>query len=463
MTGTGRRIQYQPYEYQQKAISFLMDKPRSLLCLDMGLGKTSITLYAITQLIEDYAVSRVLIIAPKFVAMDTWKREAAKWDFSRELKLAVAVGTAAERQKAIESDADIVTINRENVQWLIEKYGRAFPFDGIVIDESTSFKSYSSKRFKALRKVTPGMRWMTELTGTPMPTGSLEALWPQVYLLDGGERLGRSMTSFRYRYETPGKRNGMIIYQWDARPGAKDEVFSAISDISMSMKAEDWLSVPEEVTIDHMMDLPEKCRKQYRQLERDFILECEESDIVGVNAGALAGKLLQFANGAVYDENGEVQEFHDEKLQVLEEILEGTEEPVMVFYWFKHDFQRLKKYFEAMDPQTIRGPEDIRRWNEGKIRLLLVHPASMGHGLNLQEGGHIIVWFGLTYSLEVYLQANARLHRQGQKNKVQIHRIIAKGTADENVTAALDRKDHSQKELIEAIKADITGRMTEWD
>lgn len=453
---------YRPHEYQQKAIDFLMDHPRALLCLDMGLGKTSITLYALRRLLDDFAVSRVLIIAPKFVAMDTWKREAAKWDFAEDLRIAVAVGTAEQRQKALQSDAEIVTINRENVQWLISFYQKQkhdWPFDCIVIDESSSFKSYSSKRFKALRKVTPGASYVIGLTGTPMPTGSLEALWPQVYLLDEGRRLGRSMTTFRYRYETPGKRNGMIIYQWDPRPGAKEEVFEAIGDISMSMKAEDWLSVPEVITSDHRFELAETDRKKYVQLEKEFILECGDSDIVGVNAGALAGKLLQFANGAVYDENGDVQIFHDQKLEILAEIMESTDEPVMVFYWFRHDYARLMERFEPYEPRTINGADDIADWNDRRIRMLLVHPASMGHGLNLQEGGHIIVWFGLTYSLEMYQQANARLHRQGQKDRVQVHRIIADRTADENVIRALDRKDVSQKELIEAIRADITRRM----
>lgn len=445
-----------PHEYQQKAIRFVTDHSRCLLCLDMGLGKTAITLYAIRQLLDEFAVSRVLIIAPKFVAMDTWKREAQKWDFSQDLRLAVAVGTAAQRKAAIESDAELVTINRENVQWLIEHYGKQFPFDGIVIDESSSFKSASSKRFKALRKVTPAAGYVIELTGTPMPTGSLEALWPQVYLLDQGDRLGRSMSAFRIRYETPGRRNGMIIYEWQARPGAKEEVFGQIADISMSMKAEDWLSVPEEITIDHCFEMAESSRKQYRILEKEFILQTDDQpDIVGMNAGVLAGKLLQFANGAVYDEDGGVQVFHDQKLDILEEIMEQTDEPVMVFYWYRHDYQRLRERFAEYRPRTISGPEDIADWNSGKIRMLLVHPASMGHGLNLQEGGHIIVWFGLTYSLEMYQQANARLHRQGQKQKVQIHRIICSRTADDNVIRALDRKDTSQKELIDAIRADI--------
>ena len=451
-------MKYVPHEYQQKAIDFLMDHPRALLCLDMGLGKTSVTLYALRQLLCEFAITKILIIAPKFVAMDTWKREAQKWDFADDLTLAVAVGTPERRRRAVESNADIVTINRENVMWLVQEYGKKWPFDCIVIDESSSFKSYSSKRFKALRKVTAASSYVIELTGTPMPTGSLEALWPQVYLLDEGERLGRSMTSFRYRYETPGKRNGMIIYQWDPRPGAKDEVFEAIGDISMSMKAEDWLSVPDSVTADHYFDLAEKDRKNYCQLEKEFILNCEDSDIVGVNAGALAGKLLQFANGAVYDENGDVQIFHDQKLDILEEIMESTDEPVMVFYWYKHDYARLCERFKAYDPRTISGPQDIEDWNSKRIRMLLVHPASMGHGLNLQEGGHIIVWFGLTYSLELYQQANARLHRQGQKAKVQIHRIICSRSADENVIRALDRKDTSQKELIDAIRADIEAR-----
>ncbi len=449
-------MKYVPHEYQQAAISFALDHPKCLLSLDMGLGKTSVTLSVLCELLDDFAVNRVLIIAPKFVAQDVWIREAKKWDFASGLQIAVAVGTAAQRRAAVESGAEIVCINRENVSWLVDLYRTSWPFDCIVVDESSSFKSYSSQRFKALRKVTPAASRIIELTGTPRPR-SLEDLWPQIYLLDHGERLERSMTAFRTRFEMPGRRNGQQIWEWIPRPGAEDTVYGLISDISMSMKAEDWLSVPELTEIDHYVELPPKLRKIYRELEHESILRYEDHAIVGANAGVLAGKLLQFANGAVYDDHSDVQEYHDLKLQLLDEILEATEEPVMVFYWFRHDYERLRRFFANYQPRTISSPEDISDWNEGRIRLLLVHPASMGHGLNLQDGGHTIVWFGLTWSLEIYQQANARLHRQGQKHPVMIHRLVMKDTVDEDVLASLDRKDTGQEQLIEAIKARIEG------
>ena len=347
-----------------------------------------------------------------------------------------------------------MAINRENTAWLVKEYGDRWDFDMVVIDESSSFKSYSSQRFKSLRKVLGKTDRLIELTGTPRPR-SLEDLWSQIFLIDGGQRLGRSMTVFREVFEKPGRRNGMQIYEWVPREGAEDDVYRRISDVVMSMKAEDWISVPDMVVVDHMVNLDKTERAVYRQMCRDQIVRIEENPVVAVNAGALAGKLLQMANGAVYDEGGESYEVHQHKLECLQEILESTEEPVIVFYWFKHDYERLKKYFDSMNPRTITGPQDIEDWNSGKVRLLLAHPGSMGHGLNLQEGGHIIVWFGLTWSLELYQQATARLHRQGQKDRVQIHRILCEGTVDQDVIGSLEMKDGGQEQMLEAVKAGI--------
>ena len=447
---------YVPHEYQRKAIEFVERTPRCLLALDMGLGKTSITLCAITRLMDQFSVNRVLIIAPLYVASDTWRRELKKWEFDSDIvpTMAIAVGTAVERRRAIESSADIVCINRENTAWLVREYGWRWNFDMIVIDESSSFKSYSSQRFKALRKILPQVSRVVELTGTPRPR-SIEDLWPQIYLLDGGQRLGRSITSFREVFETPGRRNGVQIYEWLPRPGAEADIYGRISDIVVSMQAEDWISVPEVNVIPHYVHLPDGVRDQYHRMCRDQVIEIESNPVVALNAGSLCGKLLQMANGSVYDEGGEIRHVHDEKIKCLEEILESTEEPVIVFYWFKHDRLRLRESFAKLNPREISGPQDIQDWNDGKIRLLLAHPASMGHGLNLQQGGHIIVWFGLTWSLELYQQANARLHRQGQRDCVQIHQIIAEHTVDEDVIRSLGRKDLGQQGLIDAVKEGI--------
>ena len=445
-------MRYVPHEYQKRAIQFALNHPRCMLSLDMGLGKTSITLAVIARLLDEFAVNRVLIIAPLYVASDTWPREARKWDFG--LTIVCAVGSADLRRRAVESDADVVCINRENTQWLVSEYGKQWPFDMVVIDESSSFKSYSSQRFKALRKILPKTCRMIELTGTPRPR-SIEDLWPQIYLLDGGKRLGRSMTSFRESFERPGRRNGYQVYEWIPQDGAEERIYERISDVVMSMKAEDWISVPEKTVTDHRIRLSEDERKIYRRLCREQIVELESDPIVALNAGSLCGKLLQMANGAVYDEDGEVKSFHDRKLECLQEILDGTDQPVIVFYWFKHDRERIRRFFVKLNPREITGPDDIEAWNQGRVRMLLAHPASMGHGLNLQDGGHIIIWFGLTWSLELYQQANARLHRQGQKHRVQIHRILAENTVDEDVIKSLERKDEGQQGLLEAVKAGI--------
>lgn len=448
-----RRQVYTPHSYQRNAIDYVMSHPRCLLAMDMGLGKTSVVLYSIRQLIRSFSISRVLIIAPLYVASSTWPAEVQKWDFSRDLSIRSATGSAAERKSALESDTDIVTINRENVIWLCETYGSGLAnrFDMIVIDESSSFKSYSSKRFKRLKRITPLMDRVIELSGTPRPR-SIEDLWSQIFLLDGGQRLEKSMSAFRTRYEYPGRRNGYTIYEWKLRDDADTTIYNRIADVSFSMSAPDYLDVPPVQIIDHRFTLPPTAQKTYRTFEKDSIAHLGDSDIVGPNAGAVIGKLLQMANGAVYDDSGKYEILHDEKLKILEEILESTEDPVMVFYWYRHDYERLNQYFASYHPETIETANDIGRWNKRQIRLLLVHPASMGHGLNLQDGGHIIVWFGLSWSLEITQQANARLHRQGQKSTVQIHRIIAEHTADEDVIRSLEHKDTGQNELISAIR-----------
>lgn len=452
------RIVYKPHPYQQTAIQYVMDHPRCLLSLDMGLGKTSIMLYAIRELLNEYAVNRVLVIAPLYVATDTWPREAQKWDFAADLRVNSACGTEQERSAAIDDTRyEITCINRENVIWLYKAYGLAIAqkFDMIVVDESSSFKTPSSKRTKILRKIAPRMPRLVELSGTPRPR-SVEDLYSQIACLDGGERLGRTLTGFRSRYEHPGRRGpNNVVYEWIPNEGAEDHIYHAISDICISMKAADLLKVPELQVIDHRFNLNPSAQKAYKHLAKDSIVMLEQTPIAGANAGVLAGKLLQVCSGAVYDETGAVHELHEQKLQILSEILESTSEPVMVFYWFKHDLDRIKRYLSqrGYNPIELSGPETIADWNAGKIRVLLAHPASMGHGLNLQDGGHIIVWFSLTWSLEIYEQANARLHRQGQKTCTQIHRIIAEGTVDEDVVSSLDRKDEGQQKLIEAIKA----------
>ena len=424
----------------------------------MGLGKTSITLYAIKDLIDEFSVNRILIIAPLYVAKDTWPREADKWDFASSLSISVACGTPAQRMHALESSSDIVVINRENVIWMCNTYGMnlAKMFDMLVIDESSSFKSSSSQRFKKLRKITPNFSRIVELTGTPRPR-SLEDLYPQIYLLDHGTRLGKTMTAFRAVFEHPGRVGpNNVVFTWEPRDGAEKAVYERLSDISMSMSAKDYLDVPEMQVIDHKFDLSPANLAQYKQLEKQFILD---DTIVANNAGVLAGKLLQFANGAVYDENEDVKIYHDDKIKILHEIMESTSEPVMVFYWFKFDLPRLLESFKEYKPVKLSSKIDLQKWNEGRIRMTLVHPASMGHGLNLQDGGHIIVWYGLTWSLEIYQQANARLHRQGQRNTVQVHRIVASGTIDEDVINSLNRKNVSQNELLDAIKARVMKDM----
>jgi SNF2 family DNA or RNA helicase len=455
---------YKPHPYQEHATEHIIDNPASGLFLDMGLGKTVSTLTAIDKLIFQMEITRVLVIAPKLVAEDTWTTEANKWDHLRHLKISKVLGTERQRKEALRAKADIYVINRENVCWLIAHYGGAFPFDMLVIDELSSFKSAKAARFKALRQVRPKIKRIVGLTGTPMPNSLLD-LWPQMYLLDMGERLGKTITGYRDKYFIPGKRNGHIVYEHNLRKGDdllgsdvyQQEIYEKIGDICISMKAKDYLDLPERIDRNIEMRFPAKVMDKYLEFEKKQILALEDlEDISAVNAAALTNKLLQFANGAVYDEDGIWHEIHKEKIEALKEIIEDANgHPVLVFYSYRHDKERIEKYLKAYKPQDLKNAEAREKWNRREIPLMLGHPASAGHGLNLQAGGNIIVWFGLPWSLELYLQAVARLDRQGQVESVINHRLIAKGTMDEDVLAALDNKALGQDALMQAVKVRI--------
>jgi len=448
-------MKYIPHNYQKYATNRILELTKVGLLLDMGLGKTVSTLTAIDILMFDYFdISKVLVIAPKRVAEDTWSREVEKWDHLKHLKISKVLGTQKQRMDALKAKADIYVINRENVKWLVDLYGVKWPFDTVVIDELSSFKSNKSQRFKALKKVTPLMQRVIGLTGTPTPNGYLD-LWSQIYLLDRGERLGKTITGYRERYFTPGRRNGYTIFDWDLKEGADKAIQKKISDICISMRSEDYLELPERINNNVYIKMDARARALYDQLEKDLILQVDEDEVTALTAAALTQKLLQMANGSVYNSDGGTTHIHDGKLEALEEILEFNDEPVLVFYSFKHDYSRLMERFKELKPRTLETSKDIADWNEGKIRLLLAHPASVGHGLNIQAGGHIIVWFGLTWSLELYQQANARLDRQGQTKNVIVHHLITEGTVDEDVLKALERKETGQDALLEAVKARI--------
>ena len=421
----------------------------------MGLGKTISTLTALDELMNDlFEAEKPLVIAPLRVAEDTWIREVEKWAHVNHLTVSKILGSATKRKQALNVEADFYVINRENVVWLCDELGRKWDFDMVVIDELSSFKSAQSKRFKALRRVRPYMKRVVGLTGTPAPN-SLIDLWPQIYLLDQGERLGKTVSEYRDRYFRPGRRNGHVVYDWEQKNDAEEKIYAAISDIVVSMKAEDWLDMPEKIDNQIKLYLDEASAESYQKLERDLLLPLVDSEIVASSAAVLSNKLLQMANGAVYDESREVQKIHDIKIDALEEIVDTANgQPVLVFYTYKHDLARIQAKFKKA--VKLIDSEDIAKWNKGEIPILLAHPASAGHGLNLQDGGHIIVWFGMTWSLELYQQANARLYRQGQSNKsVIIHHLITAGTIDEDVVEALGRKAAGQDALLEAVKARI--------
>ena len=444
-------MKFVPHEYQKYATKFIEENDISALLLDMGLGKSVITLTAIRNLIIKGEVGRVLVIAPLRVARSTWPDEIAKWNHLNDLTYSVAVGTEKERLEALRKNVEIVIINRENVDWLVNKSGYRFNFDMIVIDELSSFKSYSAKRFKALLKVRPYVERIVGLTGTPSSNGLMD-LWAEYRLLDFGERLGRYITRYRLKYFTPDKRSATVIFSYKLLPGAEDEIYNAISDITISMKAKDYLKMPDLIINEVTVDLDPTERRTYETLRKEMVVQIsEQEEIDAVNAASLSGKLLQMANGAVYDEDKRVLRIHEKKLDALEDLIEAANgKPVLIAYWYKHDLERIKERFSVRE---ILNDQDIRDWNNGKIHVAVIHPASAGHGLNLQQGGSTMIWFGLTWSLELYEQANARLYRQGQNETVVIHHIITKGTIDEDVMLALKRKEKMQSALIDAVKA----------
>lgn len=446
---------YQPHPYQEYATNRILEQEAVGLFLDFGLGKTVATLTAIDQLLYDYfEVSKVLVIAPLRVAQKTWPDEVRKWDHLKHLRISKVLGSEKQRMAALRAQADIWIINRENVEWLVDLYGKDWPFDMVVIDELSSFKSPKARRFRALRKVRPLIKRIVGLTGTPASNGLID-LWSQIYLLDQGKRLGKTVTGYRNRYFEPGKRNRTVIFTWEPKPGAEEAIYRQLEDLCISMSAEDWLQMPERIDRVIEVQLSEEAQAKYDQLERDMLLPFTAGDVTADSMAVLSNKLLQLANGAVYDENGVVREIHQAKIEALDDVLEAANgQPVLVFYAYQHDRDRLLAHIPMA--KELETEQDIDAWNQGKIQVLLAHPASAGHGLNLQSGGHIIVWFGLTWSLELYQQANARLYRQGQEEKsVIIHHLVAVGTIDEDVMRALVGKEISQKALLDAIKARI--------
>lgn len=447
-------MNFSPHNYQSYAIDYIETHPVAAVLLDMGLGKTVISLTAIADLLFDsFEAHRILVVAPLRVARDTWPAEISKWQHLKHLTYAVAVGTVKERKAALSAGADITIINRENLGWLIDSSGYEFDYDMVIIDELSSFKNHKSKRFQSLMKVRPKVKRIIGLTGTPSSNGLMD-LWAEFKLLDFGERLGRFITHYRNNYFIPDKRNGEIIYSYKPMPYAEDTIYRKISDITISMKSTDHLQMPELITSQYEVQLSEEEEHRYEELKADFILELPEGEITAANAASLTGKLSQLANGAIYDDEGNIVEFHDRKLDALEDIIESANgKPLLVAYWFKHDLQRIKKRFNVRE---IKTSKDIIDWNNGDIPVAVIHPASAGHGLNLQAGGSTLIWFGLTWSLELYQQTNARLWRQGQSSgTVVIEHIITKGTIDERILKALSLKEVSQNALIDAVKANL--------
>lgn len=452
---------FKPHAYQQHCIEQILKVKKLGLFLDMGLGKTVTTLTAVKELkYNRFQVRRVLIIAPKKVAEGTWTKEAAKWDHTKMLRVSPVLGSQTKRIRALNTPSDLYIINRENVVWLVDYYRNAWPFDMVVVDESSSFKSHSAKRFKALASVGSYIDRLVELTGTPSPNG-LDDLWAQVFLLDGGERLGKRYTQFRERYFQPDKRgaDGMV-YSYEVKPGSEGSILERISDICISMKAEDYLQLPDITYHEIPVELDSKASKAYYEMEREMVLALpeDEEEISVTSAAALSNKLLQLANGAVYDEDHSVHEVHGCKIEAFMELIESLQgKPALVFYNFQHDRTRILKALEktGLRIRELKTTQDEDDWNARKIDILLTHPASSAYGLNLQQGGNHVIWFGLTWNYELYTQANKRLHRQGQEEKVIIHHLICSGTRDEDVMEALKRKDDVQSWVMESLKARI--------
>lgn len=453
-------MKFVPHKYQQMAIDKILNTPRCGLFLDMGLGKTAITLTAVEELIyNSFEVSKVLVIAPLRVAEDTWTRECDKWEHLKNLKVSKVLGTPRQRRLALAQDADIYVINRENVVWLTDELssiGNGWMFDMVVIDELSSFKSSKAQRFRALRKYITRSKRVVGLTGTPAPNGLID-LWSQIYLLDSGERLGRTVTGYRERYFTPNQRNQTTIFNYKLKDDAEQAIMNKISDICISMKAEDWLDMPERIDSVVSVKMTDKQLAEYEQFERDCYMQFAEGEVTAATAATLTNKLLQYSNGAMYMSNGEYAIINEQKLDALAEIIDTSNgQPVLCFYSFRHDLERIKSKFRFA--RKLESSADIEDWNNGRIQLLLAHPAGAGHGLNLQTGGHIVVWYGLTWSLELYQQANARLYRQGQQNTVVIHHLITENTCDERVYESLQGKANVQEDLLKSLKAKYGGK-----
>lgn len=449
-------MRYVPHAYQERATRFIIDNRYCALFLDMGLGKTVATLTALRILKEEYCeVRHTLVIAPKSVARNTWTSESHKWDHLRGLKVSVVMGTPKQRKKALEAEADIYVVNRDNVKWLVDYCDLElvrWPFDTVVVDESSSFKNPQSRRYKALRR----MRWLMGrvilLTGTPSPNGLMD-LWSQIELLDLGKRLGRTLTMYRQEYFRPGRHNGHIVYEWVPRAGARERITEKISDICLSMQAEDYLEMPDLIQAGVTIALTEEEMKGYRDFEKEQLMEVDETQIEAVTAAALTNKLLQFSGGAVYDMEQNWHQVGESKMEALSDIVEAADEPVLVYYAYQHELERMKTVLASYSPVVFKGePQILQAWNRGEIRLMLCHPASVAYGLNMQEGGRIIVWYTPTWNLELYEQANARLYRQGQAKPVLMYHIIAAGTMDERVMDALGGKGDCQSALLQRIK-----------
>ena len=446
-------MKFIPHDYQQYAIDFIESHPTAAVLLDMGLGKTVITLTALNDLLFDrFEISRILVIAPLRVARNTWPQEIGKWEHLKHLRYAVAVGAEKDRLQALRQQASLYIINRENVPWLVEKTD--FTYDAIVIDELSSFKNWSSKRFKALMKVRPLAKRVIGLTGTPSGNGLMD-LFAEFKVLDMGQRLGRFITKYRQDYFVPDKRNGQVVFSYAPLPGAEERIYEKIADITISMKAADHLRMPELIESEYSVTMSDSERKMYAEMCEQLVLQLKGDEVTAANAGVLSGKLAQMANGAVYTDDGTALDIHDRKLDALEDIIESMNgKPLLVAYWFRHDAERIEKRVPCVRLDT---DDAIARWNRGEIHVALIHPASAGHGLNLQSGGSTLVWFGITWSLELYQQTVARLYRQGQNsNTVVVRHIIAEGTIDERILRALKRKDKTQTALIEAVKAEVT-------
>lgn len=446
-------MKYKPHDYQTYTTNYILNHPIAAVFLDMGLGKSIITLTALFDLtLDSFLIRKVLVIAPLRVARDTWPEEIEKWDHLKGLKYAVVVGSEVQRKVALMQRAQVYIINRENVEWLISRNGIPFDFDMVVIDELSSFKSHQAKRFKSLLKVRPLIKRIVGLTGTPSSNGLMD-LWAEYRILDMGQRLGRFIGRFREAYFVPDKRNQHVIFSYKPKPGAEEAIYQLISDITISMKGSDYLKLPELVINEVPVKLSNSEMKTLDSMKRDLITTVKGDEITAANAAALSGKLLQMANGAVYDDQGSVVQIHDRKLDALEDLIEAANgKPVLIAYWFKHDLERIQKRFNV---EVLTSSDSIKRWNKGEIPVAVIHPASAGHGLNLQSGGSTLIWFGLTWSLELYQQTNARLWRQGQKETVVIHHLIAKETIDERVMKALKDKDNTQAALIDAVKATL--------